>query len=635
MGDPFEYFKDNIPNLNERLVTLQRTIVEHVTSQPLLFPDNINKLSLNDQITELNKCLDLEVAREDKFNKMKLEVTLTYAALEDLFELMKATKEKCDSEGKMIEDFRNAILKMLIDKERCRLDKEIKTNTFRKSQLQVEFRERENEIKRKMSMKVVEPQHAATFKTIPQSSKPIPQPKNMNTIEVTTQLEGNAKTGSVNTDTSETIDSPEIILEEQKKKTQRFEKRRIFKRSRNDKEKIRVLEKSQIDVEKNKELDNPIKLETVQEKDEKCNETKNEIKHEVIPFPKIEHDGIYDKILMKQQPQNDIKNRTTDTEGKSKPTELISKEINDRLKNQSDIIEMKSETINTPNNLINTVDVLNAAEKNTPKRNEKFEEFDNLPKDEEKTKLHTAPVLIEEKLKDTSETSFADKDELLYFDSNMYEGTKKTSNSTTNSSESVSKKHNLVIRIPSSKPLLIASPKPTQTSRTEKSEKPKMSRSVRTSEGKYDENFLSAKEKQKISEYCGEALGKVFYDSQINPCGRGSKTFFLRATECGNGFVIVIDDIKGNRFGAAIFSRILHIAEPVKDKRAFLFTLRTKDEIGETTEKVEFFRIKANKAEYAFYVGTLQGKRLFDIGDGDIMLLKREKGKLMVYCEQN
>ncbi|ELP88005.1 hypothetical protein EIN_419340 [Entamoeba invadens IP1] len=145
----------------------------------------------------------------------------------------------------------------------------------------------------------------------------------------------------------------------------------------------------------------------------------------------------------------------------------------------------------------------------------------------------------------------------------------------------------------------------------------------------YDESILTEEERKQIFKWSGRRVGNIVFDSEVNAMGRNSK-MFNDGVRDGKGFVLCIDDKLKNRFGCVITEKVEREATWVADENAFVFVLERN---GEKDEKK--FDIKKKKASNAFLVGKPTQSGLFAVGNDDIRIMRKYKGKTICFCSQD
>ncbi|ELP90372.1 hypothetical protein EIN_015010 [Entamoeba invadens IP1] len=146
---------------------------------------------------------------------------------------------------------------------------------------------------------------------------------------------------------------------------------------------------------------------------------------------------------------------------------------------------------------------------------------------------------------------------------------------------------------------------------------------------KSNEGVLGEKEKLCISEWTGRSVGESVFNSNTDPSSRGSKTFFQRITQCFSGFVVVVEH-ENDVFGAVVFNRVVNEGVEVSDNNAFTFVLRERG-----VDKKEKYNIKTACVKNAFCVGTREGRKLCEVGNGDLKVLRKVQGIMTCSSSQS
>ncbi|ELP84922.1 hypothetical protein EIN_002770 [Entamoeba invadens IP1] len=145
-NDAYTFIRNDLPDVNALIMTLQHSMEEHITTAQLTFPHNIDTLDEDSAIAVLNECVLNEEKSEENCVKFSRAIKKTVAVLVDVVDLLKSAGSACERDGDSIVTFRNKVLQMIVDRERSRVEKELTTNTFRKAQILDTFEERKAEI---------------------------------------------------------------------------------------------------------------------------------------------------------------------------------------------------------------------------------------------------------------------------------------------------------------------------------------------------------------------------------------------------------------------------------------------------------------------------------------------------------
>nr|BAN40996.1 hypothetical protein [Entamoeba invadens] len=130
---------------------------------------------------------------------------------------------------------------------------------------------------------------------------------------------------------------------------------------------------------------------------------------------------------------------------------------------------------------------------------------------------------------------------------------------------------------------------------------------------------LDEEEVSKIKEWSGKNVTNVLFDSNVDDWG--TSAVFNRKVVGRKEVVVVVEDMKGNKFGGVIFKTIQAEDLNTADPQAFAFVLKTKGKIKGASK----FKILEAHTNYAFGCYKDDHPRLFYITNC-IFVMKRGEG---------
>ncbi|ELP83523.1 hypothetical protein EIN_378180 [Entamoeba invadens IP1] len=151
----YDYLKSFIPGADECFVTLKAAVEEHTNKPNPIVPTNLENTPPDEAISILNKFIEKTKDYEGSYTNFAKEISRTLATLEDLTDLVNALKVKFKEDIDEMTHLRNTALKMIMDKEKQRYEKELETNSFRKARLQTTLTTKEIELKKRMSLSFI------------------------------------------------------------------------------------------------------------------------------------------------------------------------------------------------------------------------------------------------------------------------------------------------------------------------------------------------------------------------------------------------------------------------------------------------------------------------------------------------
>ncbi|ELP86779.1 hypothetical protein EIN_528180 [Entamoeba invadens IP1] len=144
------------------------------------------------------------------------------------------------------------------------------------------------------------------------------------------------------------------------------------------------------------------------------------------------------------------------------------------------------------------------------------------------------------------------------------------------------------------------------------------------------DKFLTTSDMKQIYKWCAKNVESVVFDSEINSTDLGSTEFF-EAMRTITGFIICIEDFEKNRFGVYLTRKITDSNTFFMDQKCFVFKLKEKGR-----EKFDRYLIRPNLNKFAFKIDKKDSNSLFNVGDGDIIMMRKNKQQeLWCSCKMN
>ncbi|ELP92606.1 hypothetical protein EIN_166110 [Entamoeba invadens IP1] len=148
-ADPYSYLLTFHPDITDNFSALVASMKLHAATPKLELPTFSPTTSIDDAVSSLETCL-ASVKRAEVTRKNFLSaINQTIASLKDINFLLTETKRQCISDGLKNDAFNDSVVDALIQKERQRYEEEVKTNVFRKAQLEMIYLQKETALSEK------------------------------------------------------------------------------------------------------------------------------------------------------------------------------------------------------------------------------------------------------------------------------------------------------------------------------------------------------------------------------------------------------------------------------------------------------------------------------------------------------
>ncbi|ELP94676.1 hypothetical protein EIN_038660 [Entamoeba invadens IP1] len=589
MIDPYDVFRQDIPDINSTFAILKSALEKHISTPLQTLPLDFHDFSLDDAITFLTQSVEEMKTSESNCLLFSQTIDTTIAVLMDSLKLVTKIKKQCTKDTAAIVEFKNTLLTLLKEKEKIRYDQELEKNAFRKAQITLEYKKRENSINEKLENSFLQQQSAFSEDYIQTIANPFNEEEKLFDSEI--GKNENSDSQNVKFDNFE-FQSKELSKHVKTNTPQNLEKLEDLKYEGN---KIQVLQDDELLVES--------LVSSIDEIDEKANTNINNNKtnnYTIKPFKPIRS-----KLTTSRREKSVSIIPENEEESASESDDKISllNKVANIATNSSDSDSEKYSTYIKKKNARQKLLKRTSTEPSKPTALQSDETKNTKSKKIVKKRRTSNGQLPATSATEEAARRLAEKYKKLEIP-NLGFGTDRRTFSVSDEHETVQ----------------------TKTSENDEGNETNERLPEVLSERRNDisdAEIIGFEEKAQLFAWSGRSVGNLVYDSVELPTVFCSAIFTRKIVQA-RGFVIVII-AEENVFGVVVTGRVKNDLLFTTDENCFIFVLK---ENG--IKRRRKYLIKKECKDQAFWLGKASRAKYFQVGNGDLIVFLRTTDSKLV-----